>query len=151
MVALAEQHIPAILEIEQRANPAPWSERSFRNELDHKQGLFRVALVEGRPIGYGGVWLVIDEAHVTTLAVDETMRRLGIGRALIIDLLLEARDQGMLCATLEVRASNSAAVALYESLGFTTTARRKKYYPDNREDALVMWLADMASWTPSAS
>ena len=148
MVALTEELIPAVLEIEHRANPAPWSERSFRNELDHRHGLFRVALVEGKPVAYGGVWLVIDEAHVTTLAVDEGLRRHGIGRALIIDLLLDARDAGMLCATLEVRASNSAAVALYESLGFTTTARRKKYYPDNKEDALVMWLADMDTWAP---
>lgn len=92
--------------------------------------------------------MVIDEAHVTTLAVDESVRRLGIGRTLIVDLLVEAQARGMLCATLEVRASNTAAVALYESLGFATTARRKRYYPDNREDALVMWLADMDSWKP---
>ncbi|HLK15476.1 MAG TPA: GNAT family N-acetyltransferase, partial [Fimbriimonadaceae bacterium] len=84
-------------------------------------------------------------------AVDEGMRRQGIGRALIIDLLLEAKEAGMLCATLEVRASNTAAVSLYERLGFVTTARRKRYYPDNKEDALVMWLADMEHWTPPAA
>lgn len=137
-----------MLEIEKEANPSPWSERSFRNELDHDQGVFLVALVDGKVVGYGGIWLLIDEAHVTTVALAESMRRLGIGRRLVIELLKVSSERGMLCATLEVRASNAPAIALYESLGFKVTARRKKYYPDNKEDALVMWLTGLDAWQP---
>lgn len=110
-----------------------------------------MATIEGKPVAYGGVWLVIDEAHITTLAVDGEARRQGIGKALIVELLLKAQEAGMLCATLEVRASNVAAVALYENLGFTTTARRKKYYPNNKEDALVMWLSGLETWKAPAT
>jgi ribosomal-protein-alanine N-acetyltransferase len=137
-----------VLRIEQEVNSAPWSERSFRNELDHPHGIFRVALLQGQPVGYGGVWLLVDEAHITTVAIDETVRRNGIGRQLVVNLLLEAKEAGMLCATLEVRASNAPAVELYEKLGFQVSTRRKHYYPDNKEDALVMWLVGLDSWQP---
>lgn len=145
---LQEAHIPAILEIENRTNSAPWSERSFRNELNHEHGIFLAAIEDGRVIGYGGVWLVIDEAHVTTVAVDDSKRRQGVGERLMKELLLRAKEKGMVCSTLEVRASNDPAVHLYEKLGYQTTARRKRYYPDNNEDALVMWMHDLASWEP---
>jgi len=145
---LQEVHIAPILEIENRTNSAPWSERSFRNELNHEHGIFLVAFEEGKVVGYGGVWLVIDEAHITTIAVDETRRRHGIGQRLMNQLLGKAKEMGMVCSTLEVRASNEPAVKLYEKLGYATTARRKGYYPDNSEDALVMWLHDLKSWEP---
>ncbi len=143
---LNENHIPAILEIEQKANSAPWSERSFLNELGHAHGIMFVAIANGVVAGYGGVWLVIDEAHITTVAVHEDYRRLGIGRKLMVQLLEEAKEAGMLCSTLEVRASNEAAVKLYEGLGYHLTTRRKAYYPDNKEDALVLWLDDLQAW-----
>lgn len=145
---LQENHVAPILAIEQRTNSAPWSERSFRNELDHKFGIFEVAILGGQIVGYGGLWLVIDEAHVTTIAVVPEQQRQGIGRRLMIDLLLRAKQAGMLCSTLEVRAGNAAAIHLYEQLGFLVTARRKGYYPDNREDAIVMWLHDLKNWEP---
>ena len=136
---LHEAQLPAILEIENVVNGSPWSERSFRNEIDHPHGLFRVALEDGAVVGYGGVWLVIDEAHVTNVAVAPAFQRRGIGRRLMIELLRAARDKGMSCATLEVRAGNAPALHLYESLGFERTAVRRGYYPDNKEDAVVMW------------
>lgn len=144
--AIAESHISAVLEIEQQSNNSAWSERSFRNELDHPHGIFLCAFVEGKVVGYGGVWLVIDEAHVTTLAIDPAFRRQGIGARLIAELLTRARDRGMECATLEVRASNVAAIKLYEKIGFVAASVRKGYYPDNKEDALVMWLHDLEAW-----
>lgn len=136
---LAEHHLAEILAIEKAVNGSPWSERSFRNEIDHRHGVFRVAIEEGRVVGYGGVWLVIDEAHVTNVAVAPVYHRRGIGRRLMIDLLVLAREAGMTCSTLEVRAGNTAAIDLYEKLGFVRTAVRRGYYPDNKEDALVMW------------
>lgn len=102
-----------------------------------------MAFDEGKLVGYGGVWLVIDEAHITTVAVDDSKRRQGIGERLMRELLSRAKARGTVCSTLEVRAGNAAAVHLYEKLGYTTTARRKSYYPDNNEDALVMWLHAM--------
>lgn len=145
-VDLEERQIPRILEIEAKCNTAPWSERSFRNELDHPYGIFRVALVEGQIVGYGGIWMVIDEAHVTTVAVDPDHRRQGIARRLMNELLIEARAKGARCSTLEVRAGNEPAILLYEDLGYVRTAVRKGYYPDNREDAVVMWLHDLSPW-----
>lgn len=147
-VPLAEEYIPAILEIERNTNSAPWSERGFRNELDHKHGVFRVALLDGVVAGYGGVWLVIDEAHITTVSVAEHHRRQHIGWKLMLELLNEAKKRGMTCSTLEVRAGNTPAIRLYEELGYTTSAVRKRYYPDNQEDALVMWLHDLTTWEP---
>ncbi|AIE88014.1 ribosomal protein S18-alanine N-acetyltransferase [Fimbriimonas ginsengisoli] len=145
---IQEAHIPAILAIEGRTNTAPWSERSFRNELDHPHGIFLVAILSGEVIGYGGIWLVIDEAHVTTIAVAQEHQRKGIGEKLMVELLRRGQEKGMLCSTLEVRAGNDPAIKLYEKLGFTISARRKGYYPDNREDAIVMWLYDLEHWEP---
>jgi len=141
--ALREEHLPAVLEIEKQANSAPWSERSFRNELDHEHGIFLVALGGGQVVGYGGVWLVVDEAHVTNVAVNPSLRRQGIGRRLMVELLKRAKERGMTCSTLEVRASNEAAIRLYEQLGYKITGHRRGYYPDNREDAAVMWLYEL--------
>ncbi|HVT12027.1 MAG TPA: ribosomal protein S18-alanine N-acetyltransferase [Fimbriimonadaceae bacterium] len=144
--ALNEEHIPPILEIENRTNGAPWSERAFRNELTHSDRIFLVALDGKEIVGYGGVWLVIDEAHVTTLAVESEHRRQHIGERLMIELLDRSKEAGMVCSTLEVRAGNEAAIKLYEKLGYKETARRKGYYPDNREDAIVMWLYELDRW-----
>ena len=145
---LAEEHIPDILLIEKESNGAPWSEKSFRNELNHSHGIFLVAMDGGRVVGYAGEWLVVDEAHITTVAVSPDQRRKGIGRHLTIDLLNLAKERGMMCSTLEVRAGNTPAIELYRALGYVETARRKAYYPDNQEDALVMWLHDLQKWTP---
>lgn len=145
---LEERHIPKILEIERVTNSAPWSERSFTNELSNQQSYFLVGLLGQDLVAYGGMWLCIDEAHITTVAVNATDRRNGIGRALMIELLTRALALGITCSTLEVRAGNVAAIKLYESLGYRTTACRKQYYPDNKEDALVMWLYDLPEWTP---
>src|SRR5690349_13888649 len=125
---LNASHIPAILEIEAVSNSAPWSERSFRGEIDHRQSIFLTAFADGKLVGYAGLWIVVDEGHITTVAVHPDYRRSGIGRKLTIEVLDRAKAQGIVCATLEVRASNTAAIQLYESLGFTQAASRKGYY-----------------------
>lgn len=146
--ALRTEHITQILPIESESHGAPWTHKSFTNELINPHSIFLVALVEGSVAGYGGIWMVIDEAHVTTLTVSSTQRRQGIGKALMIELLKQAKAAGMVCSTLEVRAGNDAAIRLYEELGYAVTARRKSYYPDNNEDALVMWLYKLDEWEP---
>lgn len=147
-VPLEKSHIPNILEIEQVTHSAPWSQKSFENELEHKYGVFLVGFMDGEICAYGGVWILVDEAHVTNVVVREALRGQGIGRKLMIELLERAREKGAVCATLEVRASNVGAIHLYESLGFVQSTIRKNYYPDNREDAMVMMLNDLLDWKP---
>ena len=143
---LNAQHIPAILEIENASQGAPWSERAFLNELTHPHSIFRVAFHQRDLVAYGGIWTIVDEAHVTTLTVAPDRRKLGFGEALMIELLAESIRAGMTCSTLEVRAGNLPAIKLYEKLGYKTIATRKRYYPDNQEDALVMWLYHLDTW-----
>lgn len=143
---LEVQHLPDVLRIDKESQSAPWSEASFKAEIERPQGQFLVALGDGKVIGFAGAWLVIDEAHITNIAVDPSLRRQGIARRLMTDLLSRMVDAGALCSTLEVRASNAPAINLYESLGFTTSGRRKNYYPDNKEDAIVMWLHDLSAF-----
>lgn len=145
-VPLEKGHIPKILEIEQVTHSAPWSQKSFENELEHKYGVFLVGLIDGEVCAYGGVWILVDEAHVTNVVVRENLRGQGIGRRLMIELLEKAKSKGAVCATLEVRASNAGAIHLYETLGFVQSTVRKKYYPDNKEDAVVMMLNDLVNW-----
>ena len=140
---LAEHHIGAILAIEKETNTSPWSERSFKNELINRQSIFLVALLSGVVAGYGGLWVCVDEGHITTLAVGAEHRRKGIGRKLMDELLSKAKPQGVTCSTLEVRAGNLPAIELYKAMGYVEVARRKAYYPDNKEDAVVMWLYDL--------
>ena len=145
---LVEEHLPPILEIEKQTNSSPWSERSFRNELDHAHARFIVAFSGSKIVGYAGMWLVVDEAHITTVAVESASRRQGIGWKLMLELLSDAKQQGMICSTLEVRAGNRPAIQMYEKLGYVRTATRSGYYPDNKEDAAVMWLFELQSWEP---
>ncbi len=145
---IQETHLPVMLEIEKLSNSSPWSERSFRNEIDHPHGVMLAAVLDGEVVGYGGGWLVVDEIHITNVAVHPEARGLGIARRLMIELLTRAQQAGMSCSTLEVRVGNAVAIGLYESLGYRVTSRRKEYYPDNKEDAVVMWLYDLGSWEP---
>lgn len=141
--SIQENQIPRILEIERVCQSAPWSQTSFLNEVDSPQSIFLVAILNGKVVGYGGAWILVDEAHITNLAVDPEMRGQGIGRRLMNEILEKSKERGAVCSTLEVRAGNEAAIHLYESMGYVTAGRRKGYYPDNREDALVMWLHDL--------
>lgn len=143
---LSSAHIEDVLAIEAVSNGSPWSERSFRNELENPQSVFRVAFASGKVVGYGGLWRIVDEAHITTVAIAPEYRRMGIAERLLKELLTASKEGGIASATLEVRAGNVAAIALYRKLGFESAAVRRGYYPDNKEDALVMWLYDLQSW-----
>lgn len=129
----------------------PWSERSYRFELtENKNALVYVAEVDtpgGEPlvIGMIVIWVVLDEAHVATLAVHPEYRKLGAARRLLAHGLRAAAERGAVLAYLEVRRSNRAAQALYESFGFEVVGERPRYYKDNQEDALLMTLNDLQS------
>jgi ribosomal-protein-alanine N-acetyltransferase len=136
---MAEEHVPDVVEIDRASNGAPWSEASFLREVSNPQAHYYVSLDGSTVVGFAGFWTLVDEAHITTIAVRPEARGRGIGRALMTRILADAADLGMKCATLEVRISNEKAINLYASLGFVHSGVRKNYYPDNREDAVIMW------------
>lgn len=119
---------------------APWSEESFRQEVsENNLALYLAAEIEGELVGYAGIWAIIDEGHITNVAVHPNHRRRGIAKALMEVLIASCEEEGLVRQTLEVRPSNEAALRLYESYGFQEAGRRKGYYEDNGEDALIMW------------
>lgn len=118
----------------------PWSRSAFEEELSQNRlARYLVAVDNGAIIGYAGTWLVINEAHVTNVAVSGQRRRAGIGRLLMEKLMDLSRDSGMDSMTLEVRVSNEAARHLYQQLGFVEAGLRKNYYSETKEDALILW------------
>lgn len=136
--------IPGVLEVEEKSFPTPWKRDAFLFELLHnKVAHYLVAKAGGRVVGYGGMWILVDEAHVTNIAVHPDWRRRGIGEALLRRLMAEAKERGADRMTLEVRKSNWQARRLYEKLGFLTLGCRRNYYTETREDALIMWKYDL--------
>lgn len=129
-----------LVQVEKLSFPQPWSRESFVYEMETNQlATYLVASCQGQVVGYGGMWLVLDEAHITNIAVHPLYRRKGIGKSLVQALILEAIKRKIRSMTLEVRASNQAAQALYTDHGFKVKGRRPGYYQDNQEDALIMW------------
>ena len=140
---MAEEHLEEVLLIERAVFSDPWSLASFKNEIgDSRVSFNRVALSypEGAVVGYFVAWFVDDEIHLGNLAVAAASQRRGVGQRLL-DYLLEAgRQRRLRRVTLEVRESNLVAQRLYLRNGFQPVAIRRRYYPDNREDAIVMML-----------
>ena len=133
--------IDQVMVVEHKSFTIPWSRESFYNEIITNQ--FAVYLVledEGRVIGYCGVWIVVDEAHITNIALLPEYRGRKLGEALLRKIIEVAIERGAKTMTLEVRMSNMIAQSLYRKLGFQGGAIRKRYYTDNHEDALVMWV-----------
>ena len=131
--------IPAVHRIERASFPTPWPSYAFRQELETNRLAHYLVVSAGDAIvAYGGVWLMVDEAHVTTFAVLPGWRRRGVGSRLLIALLDLALELGATVATLEVRLSNLPARRLYERYGFRPVGLRPRYYSDNDEDALIM-------------
>ena len=137
LLPIAQAHLDAVAEIESLCFSEPWSARSLSLLLsDAAIGI--VALYEGRVIAYGGMLLAPDEGQITNIAVHPDFRRCGAARKILTRLQLEAASRGLFQIALEVRASNAAAIALYESEGFFTAGRRRGFYRNPTEDALVM-------------
>ena len=131
-------------EIERLSFATPWPAYAFEQELRGNQlARYLAAHAGARLVAFAGLWLMVDEAHVTTISVHPDWRRQGIGRRLMVALLELAVDIGARRMTLEVRPSNAGARALYEEFGFVVAGRRPGYYSDDGEDALVMTTLDL--------
>ena len=131
--------IPAVHDIERLSFPSPWPSYAFRQELEtNRMARYLVVRVDDELVAYAGLWLMVDEAHVTTFAVLPTWRRQGVGGRLLLELLELAVRLGARVVTLEVRLSNAPARRLYQRFGFRPVGVRPRYYSDNGEDALIM-------------
>lgn len=136
--------LPEVLRIESAGFPVPWSAASFEDELARDGRVWRVAVAAGCVVGFGGVMLVGDEAHLMDLAVDPGFRSEGVARQLLWALAREAVGAGAVRMTLEVAESNTEARGLYGSCSFDVTGRRTGYYPESSEDGLVLWSRPLA-------
>lgn len=131
--------LDAVAAIEAATFARPWSRGSFEQELTRNVAArYLVAELDGQVVGYAGAWIILDESHVTNIAIEETFRGRGIGKQLTAGLMQYLSNLGAAYATLEVRVSNERAQNLYRSLGFVSIGKRKKYYEDNNEDAFLM-------------
>lgn len=143
--AMKVSDLDEVLAIEKRSFSNPWSRFAFYNELVHNDyAHYLVALEAGRVVGYGGLWLILDEAHITNIAVQPELRGRGYGQEILTALLGWAKALGARAVTLEVRESNKVAQNLYLKNGFSARGRRRRYYSDNNEDAIVMWKEDLS-------
>ena len=130
----------AIAELEILCFSCPWSREALEQELaQNPLARYCVAEADGRIVAYGGLWIVVDQGHIINVAVHPAYRRQGVGKALIAEMLRRTGPEGVTAYTLEVRRSNEAALALYDSFGFRPAGIRKNYYENPVEDALILW------------
>jgi ribosomal-protein-alanine N-acetyltransferase len=129
----------AIAALEDAVFPIPWSPESILHDIEgNPVASVLVAEADGKFAGYADIWCIAGEAQLNNIAVDPGMRGRGVGLKLMNELISRTVKSGMTELSLEVRPSNTAALSLYKKLGFTECGRRKKYYADNGEDALIM-------------
>ena len=138
ITTMGQEHVSQVAELEKQCFSDPWSEKSVASELENPLSLWLVALEGDTVAGYVGSPTVMGETDMMNVAVSPAYRRRGIARELIQALLRELARQGSHRLTLEVRASNAPARALYESLGFAQVGRRPNYYRNPKEDALIL-------------
>ena len=140
------EDIPAVHTIERASFAVPWPDDAYRNELvTNRLASYVVARAGDEIVGFAGLWVIVDEAHITTFAVDPRWRRRGVGQRLLLRVLEHSNDRRAREATLEVRLSNMPARRLYEKYGFRPVGIRPRYYSDNGEDALIMTTDALAS------
>lgn len=131
-------HVTAVAELEKLCFSDPWSISSVSSELTNPLSLWVVAMDHEKLVGYVGSQSVMGWADMMNLAVDPAYRRMGVGRGLVNELIARLKPNEVTCLTLEVRASNAGAIALYEGLGFAEVGRRPNYYRNPKEDALIL-------------
>ena len=140
---LDHDYLDQLVEIDQIALGGLWSADTYRRELDSPNSDLLGAIdPQGQLIGFGCAWAIVDECHITAIALRPEWQRQGLGQTLLWGLLSLARQREMKRATLEVRPSNQAALSLYEKFGFQEAGRRKRYYADG-EDAAILWLGKL--------
>lgn len=138
---MTEADVPAVAELDQISFTLPWPERSFRFEVNSNSAArCWVAEVDGHVVGMIVAWLFVDEVHIATIATHPDFRRQGIAQKLLTHTLRYTLDEGAVTSFLEVRGSNLAAQEMYRKFGYEISGRRKRYYKDNDEDALLMTL-----------
>jgi ribosomal-protein-alanine N-acetyltransferase len=143
---LTPDGLPAVAELDVLCLGGLWTLAGYQRELESPNSDLLVLVERDRPdsiIGIGCVWSILEEAHITVLGIHPDYRQQGWGQALLYGLLWVAWRRGLERATLEVRASNQAAQSLYQKFGFAVAGRRRHYYQDDREDALIFWLNDL--------
>lgn len=139
---LTDEWLPAVLALDQICLGGLWTEAGYRREIESPNSDLLLLLVDQTVIGLGCLWAILDEAHITTLAIHPDYHRQYLGQLLLIQLLRLARQRTLTHATLEVRTSNHGALSLYQKFGFQTAGRRKRYYSDG-EDALILWRSQL--------
>jgi len=136
--------VPEVAEIENLSFSTPWSEEAFKNEvLSNLSAKYVVAKIDGKVVGYGGMWIIVDEGHITNIAVHPEYRGMGVGNKIVDSIIILGRREGASAFTLEVRRTNIIALKLYRKYGFEPVGIRPKYYGDNGEDAIIMWKRDI--------
>jgi [ribosomal protein S18]-alanine N-acetyltransferase len=140
---LTSEQVAAAVALDQRCLGGLWSANGYQREIDSPNsdllGLVALETTQPQMIGLACLWAILDEAHITLLAVDLPYRNQGLGQALLYALLRAAARRGLEWATLEVRLSNQTAIALYQKFGFERVGQRRGYYQDTGEDALILW------------
>ncbi len=139
IVELEEKHVDEIVAIEEHSFSIPWSKTAFLGEILNQNAHYFVATIEDKVVGYGGFWYIVNEGHITNIAVHQDFRGQGIGSKILDAMIAQKEELWMIGLTLEVRVSNENAIKFYEKKGFVEEGRRKNYY-ENNEDALIMWL-----------
>lgn len=143
---MTQADVPEVLRIERASFATQWPADAFYSELAaNKLAHYFVGRFDGAIVAYGGIWVILEDAHVTTIAVDDRFRGRRFGEAMLLHLVDEAIARGASWMTLEVRESNTVAQQLYRKYGFVTVTSRKAYYSDNNENALVMWAGNLKS------
>ena len=138
---MSKDDVESVVQIESEAyGKHHWAKSSFYDEMSNNLAKYYVAkLPDGELVGYAGTWHIIDEGHITTIAVKKEYLRNHIGEAIIQKIIEDCYKNNIKYLTLEVRVSNTPAIKLYEKYGFQSLGTRKGYYQDNNEDALIMW------------
>lgn len=138
--------VSEVMRIERASFTTVWPNDAFYNELrTNKLAHYFVGRLRDKIVGYGGIWSILEDAHVTTLAVEPEHRGRRFGEVLLLRLIDEAIERNAAWMTLEVRESNTAAQQLYRKYGFTTVTMRAGYYSDDNESALIMWAGNLKS------
>ena len=139
---MTEADIDGVLEISSLSFKTPWSKESYIQELSNSLANYIVAKCDNKIVGFVGTWIIIDEAHITNIAVHPDFRRNNIASTLLDALIELTKNAKCNAYTLEVRSSNIPAQKLYKKYGFVEQGIRKNYYQDNKEDAIIMWRID---------
>lgn len=140
---MEEKDLDEVVEISSLSLKESWNRESFKKELSNPLAKYLVAKHLGKIVGFAGVWTIVDEGHITNIAVHPDFRKQKIGSELVKSLIDHCSKWGCYALTLEVRESNIAAQGLYKKFGFLEEGLRKNYYHDNRESAVIMWKRDI--------